>query len=79
MGVEKRALRVLALSKQGSQVRAVVARPNNAIWVFGGKDPKKLDYVQPVWLWPDSYTSPEPTSKEVAEAVASFGRQRTGD
>ena len=79
MKVKEPALRVLAVSKHGSQVRALVARPNNAMWVFGGDDPAKLNYVQSVWLWPESYTAMEPTPAEVAEAVASFGSQRRGD
>jgi hypothetical protein len=79
MDAGKRPLRVLALSKQGTQLRAVVARRNDAMWVFGGDDPTRLNYVQSVWLWADSFTAPEPTTEEVADAVASFGKQRTGD
>ncbi len=79
MRKRERTLRVLAVSKHGRQLRALVARPNNAMWVFGGDDPAKLNYVQSLYLWPDSHTASEPTSEEVADAVASFGRQRTGD
>ena len=79
MGIEDRNLRVLALSKHGGQYRAVVARPNDAMWVFGGEDPERLGYVQSVRLWPDSHISQEPSTKEVAAAVASFGRQRATD
>ena len=79
MNPEARRLRVLALSHKRGQYRVAVARPDNAIWVFGGNDPRRLDYLQFVGLWPESHTSSEPTPREVAEAVAAFGRQRAGD
>lgn len=79
MSVDGRNLRVLALSRHGSQYRAVVARPNDAMWVFGGEDPNRLSYLQSVWVWPDSFTATEPSTQEVAAAVASYGRQRSTD
>jgi hypothetical protein len=79
MTSRQRSLRVLTLSRQGNEYRAVVARSNDAMWVFGGRDPHRLNYVQSVWLWPDSFTSPEPSSEEVAQAVATYGKQRASD
>jgi hypothetical protein len=49
------------------------------MWVFGGDDLTRLNYVQSVWLWPDSHTASEPSPDEVGDAVASFGRQRASD
>ena len=73
-------LRVLAMSEKDGQLRVVVAaQPDNAMWIFGGPNKQSLSYVQFVRLWPSGGTSPEPTPKEVAAAVARFGRQRATD
>lgn len=66
-------LRVLAIDEKGGQLRVVVAaQPDNAIWIFGGPSDQDLNYIQFVRLWHSADTAPEPTSEEVADAVARF-------